>query len=39
MDSFDGEKFSEFLIVVILISLFFYGSTNIDDLTTAPTTT
>jgi hypothetical protein len=39
MDSFDGEKFSEFLIVVILISLFIYGSTNIDDLTTAPTTT
>ncbi|MBP1907296.1 hypothetical protein J2Z32_003971 [Paenibacillus turicensis] len=39
MDSFDGVKFSEFLIVIILVSLFFYGSTNIDDLTTAPTTT
>lgn len=37
MDSFNGEKFSEFLIIVILISLFFYGSTDLDNLTTAPT--
>ncbi|MCC3380811.1 hypothetical protein ACFQ5D_15940 [Paenibacillus farraposensis] len=34
---FDGEHFAEFIILTILIVLFFFGSTDIDTLSTQPT--
>lgn len=34
---FDGEQYSELLVAIILISLFFFGSNNIKDLSAAPT--
>ncbi|GGG05238.1 hypothetical protein GCM10010913_28850 [Paenibacillus aceti] len=37
MGEFDGEKFAEFLILVIVIGLLFYGSTDIADYITGPT--
>lgn len=37
MGEFDGEKFAEFLILVIVIGLLFYGSTEIADYTGSPT--
>lgn len=36
MGEVDGEKFAESIILVILIALFFFGSTDIEGLTTAP---
>ncbi|PWW02742.1 hypothetical protein DFQ01_10816 [Paenibacillus cellulosilyticus] len=37
MNRFDGEGFAESLIIIILISLFVFGSKDIIGLTTAPT--
>lgn len=37
MREFDGVGFAELVIIVILIALFFFGSEDIDDLTTGPT--
>lgn len=36
MDSFDGEGFAGGLLLVIVIALLIYGSTDIKDLTGAP---
>lgn len=36
MGQFDGEGFSEWIVVIILVALFFYGSNNIETLTGAP---
>ncbi|WP_281278176.1 hypothetical protein [Paenibacillus anaericanus] len=36
-NSFDGEGFTEAVIIVILIALFFFGSEDIGDLSTGPT--
>ncbi|WP_279628184.1 hypothetical protein [Paenibacillus kribbensis] len=35
---FDGEHFAEFIILTILIVLFFFGSADLDTLSTTPTT-
>lgn len=37
MGQFDGEGFSELIVIIILVVLFFYGSNNIETLTGAPT--
>jgi hypothetical protein len=37
MSNFDGEYFSEGLIIIILVALFFFGSTDIEDLSATPT--
>ncbi|GGH37916.1 hypothetical protein GCM10008013_45630 [Paenibacillus segetis] len=37
MHEFDGEGFTEAVIIVILIALFIFGSEDIGDLTTGPT--
>ncbi|WP_280818661.1 hypothetical protein [Paenibacillus ihuae] len=34
---FDGENFAGALLLVIVIALLIYGSTDIKDLTAAPT--
>ncbi|MFK4340290.1 MULTISPECIES: hypothetical protein [unclassified Paenibacillus] len=34
---FDGEHFAEFVIITILVVLFFFGSTNIENLSAQPT--
>ncbi|GAB1156445.1 hypothetical protein YWY31_24700 [Paenibacillus illinoisensis] len=39
MSDFDGTGFAELLIVVILVILFVFGSSEIDTLTSSPTTT
>lgn len=39
MNSFNGEAFAELVIILIIAGLFFYGSTDIENLTTAPTST
>ncbi|SCX82454.1 hypothetical protein SAMN05720606_101140 [Paenibacillus polysaccharolyticus] len=36
MSDFDGNGFAELLIVVILVVLFVFGSSDIDSLTDAP---
>lgn len=36
MSDFDGNGFAELLIIVILIVLFVFGSSDIDDLTDSP---
>ncbi len=36
MSEFDGIKFSESLILIIVVVLLFFGSTNIENLTDAP---
>ncbi|GAS83190.1 hypothetical protein PAHA3_3268 [Paenibacillus amylolyticus] len=36
MSDFDGNGFAELLIIVILVVLFVFGSSDIDDLTDAP---
>ncbi len=36
MSDFDGNGFAELLIVVILVVLFVFGSSDIDALTDAP---
>ena len=36
MSDFDGNGFAELLIVVILVVLFVFGSSDIDDLTDPP---
>jgi hypothetical protein len=36
MTSFDGENFTQFIIIFILVALFFFGSRDIIGLTTAP---
>ncbi|MFS0858743.1 MULTISPECIES: hypothetical protein [Paenibacillus] len=36
MSDFDGTGFAELLIVVILVVLFVFGSTDIDGLTDSP---
>ena len=36
MSDFDGTGFAELIIVVILVVLFVYGSSDIDDLTDSP---
>lgn len=35
-DNFNGEHFSECVLLFILVSLIFFGSTNLEDLTDAP---
>ncbi len=37
MGQFDGEGFSELIVIIILVVLFFYGSNDIETLTGAPT--
>lgn len=37
MDSFDGEDFAGGILLIIVIALLIYGSTDIKDLTGAPT--
>lgn len=39
MSEFDGTGFAELLIVLILVVLFVYGSTDIGTLTGSPTST
>lgn len=39
MSEFDGIGFAELLIVLILVVLFAFGSTDIDTLTGSPTST
>lgn len=39
MSDFDGTGFAELLIVVILVILFVFGSSDIDTLTGSPTST
>lgn len=39
MSDFDGTVFAELLIVVILVILFVFGSSDIDTLTGSPTST
>jgi Sec-independent protein translocase protein TatA len=36
MSDFDGNGFAELLIIVILVVLFVFGSSDIDSLTDAP---
>ncbi|MEK5449452.1 hypothetical protein [Paenibacillus sp. FSL R7-0331] len=36
-ENFDGEHFAGGLLLVIVIALLIYGSTDIKDLTAAPT--
>ncbi|CAM4233127.1 Flagellin Flp1-like domain-containing protein [Paenibacillus xylanexedens] len=36
MSDFDGNGFAELLIIVILVVLFVFGSSDIDDLTDSP---
>ncbi len=36
MSDFDGTGFAELIIIVILVVLFVYGSSDIDSLTDAP---
>ncbi len=36
MSNFDGNGFAELLIIVILVVLFVFGSSDIDDLTDSP---
>ncbi|WP_282189406.1 hypothetical protein [Paenibacillus pabuli] len=38
MSDFDGTGFAELLIVVILVVLFVFGSTDIEGLSSTPTT-
>lgn len=35
-DFFDGEYFSESILVLILVSLIIFGSTDLEDVTDAP---
>ncbi|MBP1176151.1 hypothetical protein J2W98_005105 [Paenibacillus peoriae] len=37
MSEFDGEYFAEVVIIVILVALFFYGSSDIEGLSAQPT--
>ncbi|GGA51812.1 hypothetical protein GCM10010917_41330 [Paenibacillus physcomitrellae] len=37
MEEFDGAGFTTVIFIVILVVLFFYGSTDIEDYTTGPT--
>ncbi len=37
MDNFDGEDFAGGILLVIVIVLLIFGSTDIKDLTAAPT--
>lgn len=37
MDSFDGEDFAGGILLIIVIALLIYGSTDIKTLTGAPT--
>jgi len=39
MSEFDGIGFAELIIVVILVMLFVFGSTDIENLSSTPTTT
>jgi Sec-independent protein translocase protein TatA len=39
MSEFDGIGFAELIIVVILVMLFVFGSTDIEKLSSTPTTT
>ncbi|WP_256222184.1 MULTISPECIES: hypothetical protein [unclassified Paenibacillus] len=39
MSDFDGTGFAELIIVVILVMLFVFGSTDIEGLSSTPTTT
>ncbi len=39
MSDFDGTGFAELIIVVILVFLFVFGSSEIDTLTGSPTST
>jgi len=36
LDFFDGEYFAESVIILILISLLIFGSTDLKDITDAP---
>lgn len=36
MDSFDGEEFAGGILLIIVIALLIYGSTDIKNLTGAP---
>lgn len=38
MSEFDGTGFAELLIVVILVVLFVFGSSDLDGLSSTPTT-
>ncbi|HLR53051.1 MAG TPA: hypothetical protein VK072_09290 [Candidatus Avamphibacillus sp.] len=33
---FDGEYFAESILIIILIALFIFGSTDLEDVTDAP---
>jgi len=37
MEEFDGERFAELVILIIVISLLFFGSTEIANFTSGPT--
>lgn len=39
MSDFDGTGFAELIIVVILVMLFVFGSTDIEGSSSTPTTT
>ncbi|QYK61999.1 hypothetical protein KAI37_02326 [Paenibacillus sp. S25] len=37
VSEFDGEYFAEVVIIVILVAMFFYGSSDIEGLSASPT--
>jgi hypothetical protein len=37
VSEFDGESFAEFIIIVILVAMIFYGSSDIEGLSASPT--
>jgi hypothetical protein len=37
MEEFDGERFAELVILIVVFGLIFFGSTEIADYTSGPT--